>query len=107
MPFSDGKALLAGDFQLPLAYILIIPQVWAFVKTLFYFFEEGRRIIWQVPISILRSLLSSLHSYYTTDCFSCQGVFHNFFKKFRGRERPHRDLNPFPLACRGLTFLSP
>ena len=29
--------------------------------------------------------------------YDCQGVFHNFLKKFRGRERPHWDLNPFPL----------
>ena len=27
--------------------------------------------------------------------FICQGVFHTFLK-VRGRERPHRDLNPFP-----------
>ena len=53
MPFSDGKAFISRGFVFPLAYILIIPQVRAFVKTFFYFFLEGLSFRFPCPLYTL------------------------------------------------------
>ena len=45
-------------------------------------FRGGEEGYWQAPISILRSPLSSLHTYYTIFLGVCQEGFSNFFENF-------------------------
>ena len=68
------------------------------------FFWSNRRVLigvsyrpWKRTFEeVSARTLSLLCLYYSTFFGGCQGVSHTFFWKVRGRERPHRDLNPVP-----------